>query len=93
MDAHDIVVELENRTLNIHKMIGLDESQRNFVTSLFSELLLEVSNLYDYTRGIQPNPCKISLIYRSLVESGYLTTRSYLDRKKIVFEKIKIKND
>lgn len=75
MDVHDIVVELEKRTLDIDKMISLDESQRNFVTSLFNELLLEISNLYDYTRGLQPNTCKVSLIYRSLVESGYLVTR------------------
>lgn len=75
MKLEDILGDLEKSTLDIDKLIGLDESQRNFVIHLFSEMMLEISNLYDYKRGLQPNTCKVSLIYRSLVESGYLVTR------------------
>lgn len=75
MEIHDILIDLEKRTLDIDKIISLEKSQRNFVASLFNELLLEISKLYDHTRTQQANECKISIIYRSLAESGYLVTR------------------
>ena len=73
MDTHEILNDVMSRHLDLEKVLKLDDSQRSTVISLFSTLMEELKT--DLNRGFQYNDVTISLVYNTLVESGYLVTR------------------
>ena len=73
MSAYEIHQEIQNRQLDLDKLLKLDESQRNTVIHLFDRLLTEFKTDPNY-----PHPyddISISVLYNTLVEGGYLVTR------------------
>lgn len=70
METHLILEDIAKRHLDIDKIMKLDESQRNFINSIFEKLLVEISgNINGY------NNITISLLYNTLIEGDYLVTR------------------
>lgn len=70
MCTYEIYQEIQNRQLDLDKLLKLDESQRNTVIHLFDRLLTEFKTDPNY-----PHDVSIYVLYNTLVECGYLVIR------------------
>ena len=73
MTSHEIYSDIQSKQLDLDKLLKLDESQRNTVIHLFDRLMNEFR--VDYHNPVPYDEVSVSVLYNTLVDSGYLVTR------------------
>lgn len=74
MDSYMILDELSSSELelNLPKILKLSDSERDLVIKLFDDMMFACHNGMEMTGGIAMHPIKLSILYRTLYNQGYL---------------------
>ncbi len=83
-DVYTILSETELE-LNLPKLLKLtDSNKRDLIIKLFDDMMFACHSGIEYVGGVTMHPIKIGIIYRTLLNNGYLINNRGAKLEKLI---------